>query len=544
MGVYSIGVYFKIFLFIPMLIALLINIGCVVFGVLFVTLVGRHNLVLFSEVYTGFVVLINILIVFAVMYLSNRFIRDNTINALTNFSQDMQSFYKSNQDSFTSWSQSIITSPEEVVEISRYFHNNIAQKIYDLNYRINHDPLTGLRTYMTLRDDLMKYQNHVIAVMNISNFKEINSFYGLELADRILDSIASILKNYFKSENYLLYRIAGDDFAILWVNYTDRSIFVKKLDDFLEYLGRKEILVDGYTCINLTATIGIAFSYDSAKYSMVNALMALHHAKEYKNPIVIYNKNLPTLSVFKNNIKYTEIIYHTLKNQDVIPFYQRIEAVQDSLIQQEKKHKYEALMRIKDKDNHIVPPSLFLEIAKRSNAYLKLSKLMIEKSFAFLSTRDDLIFSVNLSLEDMSSPEFSMWFMDRIIRYNLEGRVVVEITEQESIEDFDSVSNFIANVKELGVKIALDDFGSGYSNFSILMQLQINYLKIDGSLIKNIDKDQNAKIIVETIARFAKLLNIYTIAEFVSSKEVYNVVKDIGIDYVQGYYVGKPLQNI
>ena len=201
-------------------------------------------------------------------------------------------------------------------------------------------------------------------------------------------------------------------------------------------------------------------------------------------------------------------------------------------------------MRIKDKDNHIVPPSLFLEIAKRSNAYLKLSKLMIEKSFAFLSTRDDLIFSVNLSLEDMSSPEFSVWFMDRIVRYNLEGRVVVEITEQESIENFDSVSSFVANVKELGVKIALDDFGSGYSNFSILMQLQIDYLKIDGSLIKNIDKDQNAKIIVETIVGFAKLLNIYTISEFVSSKEVYDVVKEIGVDYAQGYYIGKPLQNI
>ena len=540
----SIGVYYKIFLVIPMLIALLVNTGCIVFGVLFVALVGRHNIVLFSEIYIGLVVIVNLALLFFVMYSSNKYIKNNTIIALNDFYQDMQHFYKSNQDDFISWSQKIITSPKEVVEISRYFHNNIAKKIYDLYYRINHDPLTGLYTYMTLRDDLLKYPNHVIAVMNISNFKEINSFYGLELADRILYSIATILKKYFKSENYLLYRIAGDDFAILWADYTDRSIFVKKLDDFLDYLGKKEILVDGYTYINLTATIGIAFSYDGAKYSMVNALMALHHAKEYKNPIVIYNKNLPTLSVLKNNIQYTEIIYHALKNQDIIPFYQKIEPAQDSLIQTETRHKYEALMRIKDKDSHIVPPSAFLEIAKRSNAYLKLSKLMIEKSFAFLSTRDDLVFSVNLSLEDMSSPEFSMWFMDRIVRYNLEGRVVVEITEQESIEDFDSVSNFVASVKELGVKIALDDFGSGYSNFSILMQLQINYLKIDGSLIKNIDKDQNAKIIVETIVRFAKLLNIYTIAEFVSSQEVYEVVKRIGIDYVQGYYIGKPLQHI
>ncbi len=541
---YNISTNFRIFLFIPILIALLVNTGCVIFGMLFVALVGKDEIVLFSEIYILLIVIMNIAFFLGVIYLSNKFVKDNILNALDLFYKDMQCFYKSSQDDFSSWSQQIITSPQEVMEISRYFHNNIAKQIYDLNYNINHDPLTGLLTNMALRDDLMKYSNHVIAVVNISNFKEINSFYGLELADQILASVASILKNYFKGENYLLYRIAGDDFAILWVNYTDRSIFVKKLDDFLEYLGRKEILIDGYTYINLTATIGIAFSYDSAKYSMVNALMALHHAKEYKNPIVIYNKNLPTLNVLKNNIQYTEIIYHALKTQDVIPFYQKIEAIQDSLIQSETKCKYEALMRIKDKDGHIVPPVLFLDIAKRSNAYLKLSKLMIEKSFAFLSTRDDLVFSVNLSLEDMSSPEFSIWFMDRIVHYNLEGRVVVEITEQESIEDFDSVSSFVANVKELGVKIALDDFGSGYSNFSILMQLQINYLKIDGSLIKNIDKDQNAKIIVETIVGFAKLLNIYTIAEFISSQEVYDVVKEIGVDYAQGYHIGKPVQNI
>ena len=118
--------------------------------------------------------------------------------------------------------------------------------------------------------------------------------------------------------------------------------------------------------------------------------------------------------------------------------------------------------------------------------------------------------------------------------------MVAEITEQDSVEDFESVNNFIAKIKDVGVKIALDDFGSGYSNFSILMKLQIDYLKIDGSLIKNIDKDKNAQIIVKTIVQFAQDLNIKTIAECVCSKEIFEVVKDMGIDYAQGYFVGKP----
>lgn len=540
---YSIKTNFKIFLFIPLFIILSINTLYLVFGILLSILIqDSFSNILFLIIYAVVLAALNIIFFFFIVFFSNKYIKNNILVVLQDFYEDMQNFYKTNKTEFVSWSQKIITSPQEVAEISRYFHNNIARQIYDLNTRINFDHLTGLKTSLVLRQDVEQYPNHVIAILNISNFKEINSFYGVKLADKVLCSVANILKNYFKDENYLLYRIHGDDFAILWVNCTDRSMFIKKLENFLDYLSKKEILLDGYTYLTLTSTIGIAFSYDSGKYSMVNALMALHHSKEYRNPIVVYNRNLPILNTLKNNIQYTEIIYQAIRNQDIIPYYQKLEAMQDHL--QEGKVKYEGLMRIKDKDGHIILPGLFLEISKRSSAYSKLSRLMIEKSFAYLALREDCIFSLNLALEDILSADFSIWFMDRLVHYNLEGRVIIEITEQESIEDFDIVSNFITNIKELGVQVALDDFGNGYSNFSVLMQLQIDYLKIDGSLIRNIDKDKNARIIVETIVRFAKLLKIYTVAEFVSSKKVYDVVKEMGIDYGQGYYISKPLQNI
>lgn len=498
----------------------------------------------YAFVLTYIVILLALITILFVMILATykSFIRNNIIFPLNEFYTDMQNFYNKNKNGFTLWSQKIIRYPKEVVEISNYFHNKIAASIYSLNNRITYDELTGLRTSIILSEDLEQYPNHVIAVLNLSNFKEINSFYGIKLADDILRSVASMLKAYLKDENYLLYRIHGDDFAILWINCTDRSIFIHKLENFLDYLSKKEILIDNYTYLNVSATIGIAFSYDSAKYSMVNAIMALHHAKEYKKPIVVYNMNLPILNVFKNNIQYTEIIYQALKNKDIKPFYQKIEGIQDCL--EVDKAKYEALMRIKDKEGHIIAPGLFLEIAKRSSSYSKLSRLMIELTFRELSNREDCIFSINLALEDMNSVDFLVWFMDRIVYYKIEGRVVVEITEQESVEDFDSVNSFITNIKELGVKIALDDFGSGYSNFSILMKLQIDFLKLDGSLIKNIDKDNNARVIVQTIVQFTKQLHIKTIAEFVSSKEVYDIVKSMGIDYAQGYYIGKPSSTI
>lgn len=536
---------FRLFLFIPLIFILAINVIYILLGVgAWATFKeGAFYSSVFVSTYIGIIVLLNVVFFALIVVISSKYIKNDILVALSDFYVDMRNFYENNKFGFQSWAQRIIKSPKEVSELSKYFHNNIANQIYQLNSKITTDQLTGLRTSIILRQDLEQYPNHVIAVLNLSNFKEINSFYGVKLADDILYSVAQVLKSYFKNENYLLYRIHGDDFAILWTNCTDRSVFIQKLEGFLDYLGKKEILIDNYTYLNISATIGVAFSYESARYSMVNAIMALHHAKEYKNPIVVYNRNLPILNVFKNNIQYTEIVYQALKNKDVIPYFQKIYGIQSDT-NAEDKVKFEALMRIKDKDGHIILPGLFLEVSKRSSSYSKLSRLMIESAFMQLALHKDCVFSVNLALEDMNSPDFLMWFMERIAYYKVEGRVVAEITEQESVEGFESVNHFIARIKEIGVKIALDDFGSGYSNFSILMKLQIDYLKIDGSLIKNIDKDKNAQIIVKTIVQFAKDLGIKTIAEFVCSKEIYAVVKDMGIDYAQGYFVGKPEEQV
>lgn len=538
----DINTRFRLFLFIPLIFILAINVLYILLGMGVFSIFkenSSHYSDVFISAYIIIIVLLDVVFFGLIAVISSKYIKNDILTSINDFFVDMRNFYENNKFGFQSWSQKIIKSPKEMQEVSVYFHNNIANQIYQLNHKITIDQLTGLRTSIILRQDLEQYPNHVIAVLNLSNFKEINSFYGVKLADDILCSVAQVLKSYFKNENYLLYRIHGDDFAILWANCTDRSIFIQKLEGFLDYLNRKEILIDNYTYLNISATIGVAFSYDSAKYSMVNATMALHHAKEYKNPIVVYNRNLPILNVFKNNIQYTEIVYQALKNKDVIPYFQKIQGIQPHNLNEDKV-KYEALMRIQDREGRIILPGLFLEVSKRSSSYSKLSRLMIESTFMRLAEHKECIFSVNLALEDMNSTDFLMWFMERIVHYKVEGRVVAEITEQESVEDFDSVNNFITNIREIGVKIALDDFGSGYSNFSILMKLQIDYLKIDGSLIKNIDKDKNAKIIVQTIVQFAKALNIKTIAEFVSSEPIYNVIKEMGIDYAQGYFIGKP----
>ncbi|MFW5989869.1 MAG: EAL domain-containing protein, partial [Campylobacterales bacterium] len=124
------------------------------------------------------------------------------------------------------------------------------------------------------------------------------------------------------------------------------------------------------------------------------------------------------------------------------------------------------------------------------------------------------------------------------------SRAVMEITESEGIEEFDEVIKFIDETKKRGAKVSIDDFGTGYSNFEYLLKLNIDYIKIDGSLIKNIDSDDNSRFIVQTIVDFARKIGVKTVAEFVYSKAIFDIVKSMGIDYAQGYYFGQPSPKI
>ena len=148
-----------------------------------------------------------------------------------------------------------------------------------------------------------------------------------------------------------------------------------------------------------------------------------------------------------------------------------------------------------------------------------------------------------LSLDDILDKEINGYILDMLAIYNVSNRVIFEIVESEGIENFDKVLEFIKDVKAIGCKIAIDDFGSGYSNFEHLLQLNIDYIKIDGTLIKNLDKDTNAQVVVQTIVDFAKRLDILTVAEFVHNEAVHKEVKNLKIDRTQGFFLAEPQEH-
>ena len=150
--------------------------------------------------------------------------------------------------------------------------------------------------------------------------------------------------------------------------------------------------------------------------------------------------------------------------------------------------------------------------------------------------------TINLSFKDILNYEF-IDYLDNVLeklKFKDRNRLVFEILESENLSDYDFLEEFVLKYKKLGVKIAIDDFGSGYSNFIRIIRLKPDYLKIDGSLIKNIDKDNNSYEIVKSIIAFSKTLNIKTIAEYVHSEEIFNLLLELDVDEFQGYYFGKP----
>ncbi len=235
------------------------------------------------------------------------------------------------------------------------------------------------------------------------------------------------------------------------------------------------------------------------------------------------------------NIKMLKDIKTAIDDKKVISYFQPI--VNNKTMEVAK---YESLVRIIDKNGQIIPPMQFMEVAKKGRYYLKVTKIVLENSFDALDKiKEDI--SINLSVLDIESKDIQVLIMQYLKRYaNNTRRVVFELLESEEVKDFEKVIQFIKKIKSKGVKIAIDDFGSGYSNFERLLKYEPDYIKIDGSLIKDIDKSELSRNIVETIAIFAKKQGIEIIAEYVENSDIFDIVKNMGIEYSQGYFFGKP----
>lgn len=397
------------------------------------------------------------------------------------------------------------------------------------NYKLTYyDLLTKLPNRQKILLDILKTNPKACMIFNIDGFREVNDFFGIYNADKILQEVA----NRFFSNRLKAYRVGGDEFAITYYDNFSYDELKEKAFQILSILENEEYLIEDKT-ISLGFSVGIA---KASNRLLSKADIAVSMAKNSHETVFIYNEDEKIEEKYKDNINMAYEIKKALAEDRIICFYQPIVNVNDSKILA-----YETLVRLKDSNGNIISPFKFLNFSKKIKLYHKISQRVILNACNTFKRKRDF-FSINLSIDDIKNKETVDFIIKTLKKTRTASRVTFEILESEGIENYDEVLDFINKVKLIGAKIAIDDFGSGYSNFEHLLKLNVDYIKIDGSLIKNITSNEKQKIIIETISSFAKKIGIKTVAEFVETQEIFNHLKELEIDFAQGYYIGKPKQ--
>jgi len=300
------------------------------------------------------------------------------------------------------------------------------------------------------------------------------------------------------------------------------------------------------TISEIHVRIGLPAHYVNTAFSFVRGFVKDIIIKKKKYEVLsswdkIIDINLDILTIAYREEEQTklldEIIFikNVIENSSIEPYIQGIFDAKNL-----KEQKYECLMRLKNETTgEMVSVYPYLKTAKKIKLYEKMTYIMIDKSLKHFDSLD-VEFSLNLSYEDISNKAFRVYLYEKLERFSRPKNIIFEILETDFIEDFQVVEDFALTIRDFGCKIAIDDFGSGYSSMENILKLNPEFIKIDASLIKNIDKQTESKTIVRNIVNMAKELDSKTIAEYIHSKKVYKIVKELGVDYLQGYYLAKP----
>jgi PAS domain S-box-containing protein/diguanylate cyclase (GGDEF)-like protein len=423
----------------------------------------------------------------------------------------------------------------EIVEYMAVRHD--ITELYDKEQELKHlamtDVLTSLNNRLKLIEDLKTVQLPSVAIFDIDGFSNINDFYGHEMGDFILQKLGSNISKFAQGKA-TAYRYTSDKFALL-CSGIEREHF---LDLIESVMAQAETYEYTFNDIHISIKLSVAISFEPKNTIIQSVDMILVELKKRKLNYLIYDKSLGIEEEVKNNIEWNRKLKEALRDNRIVNFYQPIFNNHTGKIE-----KYESLVRMIDTDGTVISPFKFLDVAKKTKQYIALTKKVIENTFEKFK-ENEIEFSINLTMEDILSAEINSILDFRMSDPRFRSRVVFEIVESEGLEKDHDVMEFIHKIKKNGFKIAIDDFGTGYSNFDYLIKLSPNYIKIDGSMIKNITTNHNNEEVVKTIIEFGKKRKLKTIAEFVSSKEIFDKVVELGIDYSQGYYIGEPKSDL
>lgn len=410
-----------------------------------------------------------------------------------------------------------------------------------LQRQIYKDHITNTGSYIALMQKLDNNEEGVIIYIRINNFSNLSYFYKSKVIDDFIISFVNTLKLCINTYNIdcEIFRFQLDEFCIF---YRGNNL-VKDIAHIKSYFATSKIniLNDENSKTNtqkIDLILGVSSNIDSNITRLIQAIWAYEEAKKLDEKIYFYQYNDPMEQLYFKNLDVIKLIQNALRNDKVIVECQPIFNIKTN---NKIANKYEILIRILDDEGKVHYPGEFLDVAKQILLYNALTSKVIGLTFNLLDKYPNKQFSINLSSSDMINSNIRKIFIEKLQTCKNPSNLYVEILESESISNYDIINPFIKHIKELGCKLSIDDFGSGYSNYYRILEFDIDILKIDGSIVKRLPYDENSRIVMETIVNFAKKMNYQIVAEFVSDENILKEVKKYDVDYGQGFYLGKPV---
>ncbi|MFP4407432.1 MAG: EAL domain-containing protein [Spirochaetaceae bacterium] len=431
-----------------------------------------------------------------------------------------------------------LTKPFDRLELLAHVRSYINLSIINKRYILSTaNRYTGLPNHSAFSEKFGEYQDPVLFLVHLDDIDKINSFYGETRSSQFESHFAEYLRTILPGElrGSELFHFHRGSFGLLMENGEEGAGRETLLSLGEQLHGALAVYDESAGGVDQVSDYTVVISTSSGRI-YDDAYVALRSAQEQKaNVLFAPDVAESAYRDIQSNMETLQMIRRACNDDDIVPFFQPILDNKSG-----KVAKYEALVRLRDEAGTIVSPGAFLLVAKNSRYYDVITRIMLERSLEIFNKRPEEL-SVNLSVGDIENDKTRDHILYLLDRYpSVAERLTIELVEEESIRHYDRVKAFIDTVAGYGVTVAIDDFGSGYSNFQRILELDVDYIKIDGSIVRHIADDPVYRNLASVICQFAKFSNIPIIAEFVENQAIQNVLLELGVEYSQGYYIGMP----
>ena len=424
--------------------------------------------------------------------------------------------------------------------------------LQNLHHRQRRDSLTGLMNLREFESVLSRHlvraraqgEVHVLCVCTVEEMQAINHTYGPATGDALLRTVARLLQEE-AGEGDAVARLRGDEFALLLANH-DLGRAARRAERLVERLSAHTVLAADDT-LSVSVSLGLA-AVTREQHSVLSLIHGAEHAcrvarSEGSNQIRVFRSQDTQLDDVRANMRWAMKLRQALREDQLVLYAQPIVSCRDSA---GPPRRFEILVRMLD-DGRVVPPGLFLGAVEKHGLAMQLDRWVVQHTIDYLTSlpqrlRDGIErICINLSGHSVGSASFRQFVTDCLRQSGLPPSLIcLEITETAAVVKLDQAVAFMRALQPLGVTFALDDFGSGVSSFGYLRSLPVNCLKVDGQFVRHIRGSALDRGIVAAINQIAHIMGMETVAEFVEDEQAVAALAAIGVDYLQGYHIGRP----